>query len=236
MSDFYIGIEGSYQNFEIALFQGGRIIQTSKQVGRHASSSLLLVFQNLLDRNEKMFSDLDFIALNQGPGAFTSLRVLIATVNGLAFRQKKMLIGIDGLDALAAETNSKFSCPVGSKILCLLNAYNNDVYHGIYEVGVDGRLELCSTKGYKKIDVLLSEIASAGEKNDLILAGNGVGLHLDLIEEKLGSSILKTDFCLPTCSAEQIGKIGYEMVGSGAELSNKVAPLYLKTQMFAVTK
>ena len=53
-----------------------------------ASAQLLPLIDQLLVQHECELSDLDFIALDQGPGAFTSLRVVLTTINGIAFAQK----------------------------------------------------------------------------------------------------------------------------------------------------
>ena len=114
MSILYLGVEGSYKLFEIALFESEKLIQVVSGDKSSASSSFILSLHKILKDNKKKFEDLQFIAVDQGPGAFTSLRVIISTINALAFKATPslergevsvpLLVGIDGLDALAYET------------------------------------------------------------------------------------------------------------------------------------
>ena len=108
MDVLFASLQGSYQHFEIAVFKNDVCLEHRIEKKSKASSHFLICFQEILDANNIKPSDLQFIAIDQGPGAFTSLRVTITFVNALAFAQKIPLIGIDGLDALAYETVTRF--------------------------------------------------------------------------------------------------------------------------------
>ena len=106
-------------------------VQVIKETNKKASSLLVPYIKQILEKNSLKISDLDFICADQGPGAFTSLRVTIATINGISFASKIPLIGIDGLDALNQETLSDVMLKkqgVPEILIVLLNAYNNEVY------------------------------------------------------------------------------------------------------------
>ena len=131
----FISIQGSYNKLELAIFKNNKCLSLIREDNIKASSLLIPLITKILNENSLNISDIQFIAIDQGPGAFTSLRVAIATVNGISFANKIPLIGIDGLDALAQETlknflsNSNQTCP--DILITLLNAYNNDVYFSI---------------------------------------------------------------------------------------------------------
>ena len=98
---------------------------------------------------------LAFLAVNQGPGAFTSLRVIIASINGLALGDaQKRLIGVDGLDALAQEAHQKYIKDQNALLVPLLNAYNSEVYYGVYE-SAGANVKPVAPKGYKKKEIFL---------------------------------------------------------------------------------
>ncbi|MBU1008061.1 tRNA (adenosine(37)-N6)-threonylcarbamoyltransferase complex dimerization subunit type 1 TsaB [Candidatus Dependentiae bacterium] len=222
----YVGLQGSYKSFEIALFQDKICLQTVSGDGVQASSQFLVFFQKLLQKNKKKLSDLQFIAVDQGPGAFTSLRVIIATVNALAFETGVSLVGVDGLDALAQETcdlvKKAIREPNKVVLVSLLNAYNNEVYYSI-----------CDNKGYKKIDCLIDELEHM-KASRFLFTGNGASLHKELIFEILGDRIVNPYVPLSFCSAKQVGIMGFLFWEEKKNIYSELKPLYLKTQTFAV--
>jgi len=235
----YVGIEGSYKSFEIALFDGEHCVDSIVGGKTRASSEILLHFKKLLENNNRIFNDLDFIALDQGPGAFTSLRVLISTVNGLAFSRSTDLVGIDGLDALASQTKDLLGKELLLKrkplIISLLNAYNNEVYYGVYEASGQDSVS-CMPKGYKKIDLFLEELSAKAQGRSLIFMGNGVEVGRDLIQQKFSNQLIGSVPLLLTCSAEQVGRMGLHQWQNNPNRTSELFPLYLKTQSFAIKK
>jgi len=172
------GVQGSFQTLQVSIFQDDICLQTIVDDKTRASSQFLFLLEKILTKNKKNFSDISFIAADQGPGAFTSLRVILATLNGIAFSKdsssqdsssrKIKLIGIDGLEALAYET---FETLVQQKkdlsdsmIVSLLNAYNNEVHHAVYSV--DGeKLVLQKPKCYQEIERFLNELGGLAAGN-----------------------------------------------------------------------
>ena len=208
----YAGIQGSYKSFHVALFEGGVCLGDIFGQKVQASSQFLVMFDQLLKKHGKTLGDLSFIAVDQGPGAFTSLRVILSTVNGLAFSSKIKLVGVDGLDALAREASGlidKSSLDPDTFLIPVLNAYNKDVYFGVYDL--DGKL--VGDKGCKKIDAFLSDL---DKSTKILFTGNGAELH------KLDPLLT-----LSTCSAQTIGIIGLERFNQGVGICSELKPIYL---------
>ena len=86
----------------------------------------------LLDAAGVSLADIDLFAVATGPGSFTGLRIGIAAMQGLAFAQHKPLIGISGLDALAASVPSG----PGTSVATWVDAWRGEVYAARYEGGV----------------------------------------------------------------------------------------------------
>lgn len=236
----FLSIQGSYTDLEIALFKNSSCVSQIKEINKKASSLLVPYIEQILKENSLTLSDLNFICTDQGPGAFTSLRVTISTINGISFAKKIPLIGIDGLDALSQETllnfiekNPKESPEI---LISLLNAYNNDVYFAINRIIDNQKLELTTicdpAKGYKKIDILLDEISKKFHGTKILFTGNGAQVNKDLITESLKNSAIF--YPLQTCSTNQIAKMALEFWNKKENLSYKLYPLYLKSQTFAV--
>lgn len=236
----FLSIQGSYTDLEIALFRNFSCLSQIKEINKKASSLLIPYIKQILKENSLTLSALNFISADQGPGAFTSLRVTISTINGISFAQKIPLIGIDGLDALSLETLTDFLEKKPQEkpdvLISLLNAYNNDVYFAINRISENQTLELTNicdpAKGYKKVDMLLDEIKKKFGDEKILFTGNGAQAHKDLIQKNLGKSAIFSS--LQACSTKQIAKIALEFWNKKENLNNKLYPLYLKSQTFAV--
>src|SRR5271155_2438021 len=103
MSVNFLSIQGSYQQLEIALFSNARCRDVIRKNDSKASSHIIPYVDELLKNYNLSVHDIAFIAIDKGPGAFTSLRVSVATANGIGFALNLPLIGISGLEALHEE-------------------------------------------------------------------------------------------------------------------------------------
>ncbi len=281
---FWLGIQGSYKQLQIALFSqehqkkqdpGSKsltenqysCLETIIKNDTKASSHLVPYINDLLIKHNLTLENLDFIAIDKGPGAFTSLRVCIATVNGINFANNIPLVGIDGLEALYQETynalekkltktvatdpddtKEQITSPTIDTIVCLLNAYNNDVYYLIRDIRDTQERQKepsknseqnIAPKSCKKIDSLLTEILLTRPNKNIFFTGNAVSMHKDLIRKKLGSHAHIQYPLQEICSAEQVARMGleiYERKNNDPDnlLTNKIVPNYLKTQYFSI--
>jgi len=123
----FLSIQNTYNELELALIRDETVLISLADDKMRASKDLIPLVNYVCEKTKIHLRDLNFIAVNQGPGPFTTLRVVIASVNGLAYGAKIPLVGIDGLDALLLE----HSDPAYPHTIALLNAFTNDVYFGI---------------------------------------------------------------------------------------------------------
>jgi tRNA threonylcarbamoyladenosine biosynthesis protein TsaB len=80
----------------------------------------------LLARTGVVLHEIDAFAVVTGPGSFTGLRVGIATMQGLAFACNRPLIGVSGLDALAAAAGA-------DRVVAWVDAWRGEVYSAVYQ-------------------------------------------------------------------------------------------------------
>jgi tRNA threonylcarbamoyl adenosine modification protein YeaZ len=239
MKPIFISIQATYAHVHLALFKQNTCIARLSKSETRASSQLVLLIDELLASHNFQVADLNFIVIDKGPGAFTSLRVAIATVNGIAFANHTPLIGIDGLDALvhdvAAQVHSK-QIPALSYILVLLNAYNNDVYYALAPFNATAQRYEIGLKGCHKIDTVLEQIKKEYAPRDLIGTGNGCAQHYEMMQQILGKDVQIYHHQQATPTAESIGVLGLEKFLSEQTHTYKVEPNYLKSQYFALKR
>lgn len=87
----------------LALYDGVRVLgETIWQARGHHTVELTPGVQDLLNRCGARSSDLQAIGVATGPGSFTSLRIGLAFVKGLALALRIPVVGVPTLDILAA--------------------------------------------------------------------------------------------------------------------------------------
>jgi tRNA threonylcarbamoyladenosine biosynthesis protein TsaB len=90
-----------------------------------------------LERAGIALSDVDAFAVASGPGSFTGLRIGIATIQGLAFVQRKRVVPVSVLFALAMGGASMLA--EGTVVGAWLDAHRGEVFSALYRVALAPR-------------------------------------------------------------------------------------------------
>ena len=97
-----LAIETSTNRFSLAVSEGGEILKSRTLIlDKVLSSSIIPSIEKILKESKINLKDIDAFVVGLGPGSFTSLRVGLATIKGLAFATGKPLVGVPSLDAIA---------------------------------------------------------------------------------------------------------------------------------------
>jgi tRNA threonylcarbamoyladenosine biosynthesis protein TsaB len=228
----FIALQGTYSSLSLGLFQGHVAEYVAHFDELRASSNLIPLLEEFLKQHNVALDQLDFIAVDKGPGAFTSLRATIASVNGIAFGRKVPLIGINSLEALQHEARKSAVAADVRYIVSLLNAYNNDAYFRIF----DQQEAYLIDEGCKNIDLVTQQLVALGQS--MLCIGNGATLYAQELRESLESTVR---FMAPVVEVPSVVSIGecafaaWQQHGL-TETSYAIEPYYLKTQLFAIKK
>jgi tRNA threonylcarbamoyladenosine biosynthesis protein TsaB len=108
----------------------------SQKVSAGASQLLLPWIKELLDEASIQMGDLDAIAVDVGPGAFTGVRLGVAATQGLAIATKLPVLPVASLDAMAAQLVLKptFIHSNSQAFLIAVDARMGEVYWAHYQV------------------------------------------------------------------------------------------------------
>lgn len=155
------------------------IVTTTRSVHKHqASKSLIATIDHILQENHTTLQDLTYIAVNVGPGPFTTLRVAIATINGLAYGANIPLISVDGFELVAHHALEQCTTPY---LAILLNAFSNDVYGAMYSLKTDQKKTVC-TPITEMIEHLKTLNAQEKNKPSLTICGNGTQIYQEQLQ------------------------------------------------------
>jgi tRNA threonylcarbamoyladenosine biosynthesis protein TsaB len=157
-------------------------------------------------------------AVDIGPGAFTGLRIGVAFVKALVFRDRKPVIGVSLLDVLAA------ALPYAAHPVCpVLDAKQKKVYAACYDTR-DGTPRKRSDYQLLSVEEWLATLPN----EPVILLGSGAALYREAITKALGPRALfaSPDTWLP--HAATLGRLGLERIRAGShDDPSTLVPMYL---------
>jgi len=83
-----------------------------------------------MDNTGTSIDDIDMLAVSQGPGSFTGIRIGVSAVKGLAFGKNKICVGVSTLEAMARS----FASFCTDAIICpVMDARRNQLYNAVFE-------------------------------------------------------------------------------------------------------
>lgn len=213
----FLGLQSTYQCIEYALWneEAFYIQSLSKE---QASAQLIPILNNVLAQHQRKLSDVSCIIANQGPGPFTSLRTIIATVNGINFASNISLIGINGLSAFLEE----YKDPIGSPTVVLLNAFHHAIYFGIQENNKNPEI------GYENIDTFLAMLHERFAQQTIRFLGNGTKMYLGKIISRFQDNAYIPEPLPLHGSLQYLMQVGIKDWQQQKNIINHIEPLYLK--------
>ena len=129
-----LAIETATETVSVALAIDGEVLERYQHAPRQHAELLLPWVEQLLAEAEIGFASLDAIAFSRGPGSFTSLRIGIGVVQGLAWASELPVIPVS---SLAATAQSAFNEGINNALVAL-DARMNEVFTGAFEANSNG--------------------------------------------------------------------------------------------------
>jgi tRNA threonylcarbamoyladenosine biosynthesis protein TsaB len=164
------------------------------------------------------WNDLDAVAVSQGPGSFTGLRIGMAAAKGIAMAAEVPLIGVHTLDGLAAQVTA-----IDLPVCCLLDARKQQVYAAFYRYGDD-----FSYRRTSKVLVLSPEELVKRIEEPTLVAGPGIKACHSQLTSHQQVRLLHARFIHPR--AALIGFCGARVLGEGTVkgMGADLVPLYVR--------
>ncbi len=129
-----LAIETSTETCSVAIMLGGEVLERYEHAPRQHAVLLLPWVQSLLAEGGIGLTALDAIAFSRGPGSFTSLRIGIGVVQGLAWASGRPVVPVSSLAATAQGVAGAGM----STVLVALDARMNEVFSGTFSLDDSG--------------------------------------------------------------------------------------------------
>lgn len=161
-----LSIETATSVCSVALHQKEKLLATRAIDSDKSHSTLLLQFiEDVLNETATTLQSLDAIAISEGPGSYTGLRIGLSTAKGLCYALEKPLVAVNTLDALALQQS--ITAKDDTLVCPMIDARRMEVYTAVY----NNRNERI-----QEIDnIILDETSFSKElnRNKMIFFGNG---------------------------------------------------------------
>lgn len=162
------------------------------------SQTLIPLMENMLKSAEIELDKIDALAVSNGPGSFTGLRIGVSAVKGIAFAANKPCIAVSSLEAMA------YNCLMHNGVVCaVMDARCNQVYNALFRID-NGKVErICEDRA-----MLISELAEELQDYDdeIVLVGDGADLTYKTINGeniKLAPPLLRYQNAASLCFAAE---------------------------------
>lgn len=181
----WLGIETANAPLSIAVVRDGQVIaEIVQNIKLTHSAGAMPAIEDVLARVNIKPSELDAIAVSEGPGSYTGVRIGVTLAKTLAWTLQKPLIGISSLKTLAANAAlyEGFICPI-------FDARRNNVYTAVYK---GSKLEIIVDDYHDHIDGLLARLKTLGAP--VLFVGADVAVFWSKIVEVLGADAHRAPF------------------------------------------
>lgn len=162
-----LGIDSSATAASAAIIRDGKLVsEIFSDTGLTHSQTLLPMIEKCLQMADFSLKDIDLIAVANGPGSFTGVRIGIATVKGIAFTDNVECVEVSTLESMA------YNLPIFDGIICsVMDARCNQVYTAMFE-NTDGcKVNRLTEDSAMSIDELGEHIKNLGKS--VIFIGDG---------------------------------------------------------------
>ena len=115
----------------VALFQGEKMLSLKEQDGGYShAENLHLFIEEVMGEAGLSLANIDAVAVSQGPGSYTGLRIGVSAAKGLCYALDKPLIATETLHSMAegmlAQSDANLLCP-------MIDARRMEVYSCIFD-------------------------------------------------------------------------------------------------------
>lgn len=219
---YILNLETATKNCSVSISQDGKTILCKEmaEAGYSHAEKLHVFIEESLKESKLSFNDLSAIAVSQGPGSYTGLRIGVSAAKGLCFALNLPLISVDTLQVLA----SQLSITEGV-IIPMIDARRMEVYSAIFTSKFDKirevQAEILTENSFEGFSETIHFVGDCAEKAKTVLTNANFIFHEEIIYP----------------SANEMGVLSYQKFQQNEfEDVAYFEPYYLKDFMVTVAK
>ena len=192
----WLGIDTANTPLSVAIVKDGEVlVEENTSLAINHSLRAMPAIDELFEKVGIEPSDIDAIAVSEGPGSYTGIRIGVTIAKTLAWTLNKPLVGVSSLKAIAA--NGIFF----EGIICpIIDARRENVYAGAYQLR-NGKLTSVIEDGHYGLDELVEELKKHDHR--VLFIGKDTSIYGETLVGKLGEigTIAPLHFNIPRASS-----------------------------------
>ena len=216
-----LAFETSAKAASVALFDGEKLLGESYQnTGLTHSQTLLVMAQDLLSQCGKAPADVEAVAVAEGPGSFTGVRIGVAAAKGFAWGKEIPCYGVSTLESMALGLGAYdgIICPV-------MDARRSQVYNALFCV-TQGAVSRITYDRAIALEDLSAELKNA--EKPIFLVGDGSILCYHTLKDTLPNLVLPAEHRMHQ-RAVGVGLAALQQIAAGESGDgNALSPNYLR--------
>lgn len=128
---YILNIETATKNCSVTIAEDGvpLLCEEIAEQGYSHAEKLHVFIEQVLQKLKLTYKDLSAVAVSQGPGSYTGLRIGVSTAKGLCYALDIPLIAVDTLATLAAQVKEDRGL-----IIPMIDARRMEVYNAVFTV------------------------------------------------------------------------------------------------------
>jgi tRNA threonylcarbamoyladenosine biosynthesis protein TsaB len=168
--EYILNIETATKNCSVALAKDGKTIVCKEiaEEGYSHAERLHVFIEEIIKEAGITLNDLSAIAVSQGPGSYTGLRIGVSAAKGLCYALDVPLIAVDTLQALASQVTIS-----SGLIIPMIDARRMEVYSAIFAPNLERKrevhAEIITENSFENLQETLYFVGDCAEKCKSVL-------------------------------------------------------------------
>ena len=216
-----LAFETSAKAASVALTEDGKLLGESYQnTGLTHSQTLMVMAEDLLKQCSKTVADITAVAVAEGPGSFTGVRIGVAAAKGFAWGGQLPCYGVSTLEAMAESLGiwQGYVCPC-------MDARRNQVYNALFYVNC-GKIQRVREDRAIALSDLAEELKPLTEP--IFLVGDGSNLTYKTLSGEIPGLVLPPEHRMHQRATGVALLAAKKIAGGEPGDGNALTPNYLR--------
>lgn len=213
----WLGIDTANAPLSVAIVKDGKVVaEVVQNIKLTHSVGAMPAIEEVIKKAGIAPAEIDAVAVSEGPGSYTGVRIGVTLAKTLAWSLQKPLVGVSSLKALAA--NARLS---NGLICALFDARRQNIYAGVYE---GNTLNTIIADTHDHIDGLLEKLDALNKP--VLFIGTDVELYFEKIKAVLGERAISAPSTMNLPRASELVALAQQEPLPAIEAVHTFVPQY----------